>query len=836
MTFPIMGGGFNATAPAFPVQRSVRLRSSAPAYFSKSTFPVSSPGTKFTMSFWMKVGTVVPIGNILAYVQTTGNGYQAGIGFANPANGQLGFWQYNGTNGYLMRKVPAMYFRDPSAWYHVVCIYDTTNATAEDRAQIWVNGVRVTAWAFNTQPAQNSVSYFAANSVSPFAPWLGAENRNNTGIANPFDGYLTEINFVDGQALAPSNFGSYNIGTGVWQPIKYAGTYGTNGFYLNFQDNSAATAAAIGKDSSGNGNNWTPNGITLTPTTSASYDSMLDVPTNTSNTNANFAVMNPLKIYTANLAFSNGNLTLSDSNPSVTSAISTMSFGTSGKYYFECTMVAVATANSNYVGVIDATTAFANASFQNKGEYRSGGDIYNLAGTAQTAGATYTTNDVIGVAVDVTAGTVKFYKNGVAQGATPSFTFTAGTELWACVSADNQAGTKTYSLNFGQRPFSYPLAGFNPLCTYNLTTPLIPNGAAYMAATTYTGTGSALTIANTTSNPLVSPYSNNPNAVPMQPDFVWIKGRLTAYNHALFDSVRGARDVLISNSTAQAVLETAGTSMTSFDSAGFSLGTNGAQASTNVSAQTFVAWQWKAGAGTTQTISAGAYGATPTTASTVSVNQTSGFSIVTFSKTTGTNETYGHGLSTAPKFVIVKARGVTSSWNCWFTGFAGTEYISLDGTPGKQTLATLWNSTAPSNTLISMGTAWGTSTYVAYCWSEVPGFSKFGSYVGTGVGATGAFVYCGFRPRWILFKAITTGSAENWELVDTSRNQYNAGTDQWLYPNLPAQEGTTSAGASTDILSNGFKLRGFTGTPNTSGVTYIFAAFAENPFNYSLAR
>jgi hypothetical protein len=129
-----------------------------------------------------------------------------------------------------------------------------------------------------------------------------------------------------------------------------------------------------------------------------------------------------------------------------------------------------------------------------------------------------------------------------------------------------------------------------------------------------------------------------------------------------------------------------------------------------------------------------------------------------------------------------------------------------------------------------------TERYVAYCWAEIPGFSKFGTYAGTGVGTTGAFVYCGFRPRWILFKAITTGSSENWELVDTSRNTYNAGTDQWLYPNLPAQEGTTSAGASTDILSNGFKLRGFTGTPNTSGVTYIFAAFAENPFNYSLAR
>ncbi len=815
MTFPIMGGGFNATAPAFPVQRSVRMRYSGSAYFNRTPAAAGNRRT-WTYSVWLKRG-VLDTGatqNLLAGLFGSNSDR---LIFNQTTNTLTMYWD-DAIAGQL---TTTQVFRDPSAWYHIVFASDTTQATASNRGRMYINGVQVTTFTTSNYPLQSREGGINNNTVQR----IGAPAQV---VSQFFDGYLAEAYFIDGYPTVGGTtynatswaalnvatlFGSYNIGTGVWQPIKYAGTYGTNGFYLNFQDNSAATAAAIGKDSSGNGNNWTPNGITLTPTTSASYDSMLDVPTNTSNTNANFAVMNPLKIYTANLAFSNGNLTLSDSNPSVTSAISTMSFGTSGKYYFECTMVAVATANSNYVGVIDATTAFANASFQNKGEYRSGGDIYNLAGTAQTAGATYTTNDVIGVAVDVTAGTVKFYKNGVAQGATPSFTFTAGTELWACVSADNQAGTKTYSLNFGQRPFSYPLAGFNPLCTYNLPTPLIPNGAAYMAATTYTGNGTTSTITNTV------------NGVSFQPDLVWIKGRSAVSNHGLSDSLRqsgGLGYVLYSDLTNAESLGGA-YAYVPFNSNGFTTTSN---SSANTNAATYVAWQWKASNAAAVVNTAG------NIPSQVSVNTTAGFSIVTYTGN-GTNPgtTIGHGLNATPKLIIAKSRGV-AEWPSYHGSLSITNTIYLNANYASTTYLNRFSAVSPTTfTTGSNGGELNTSAvnYVAYCWAEVPGFSKFGSYTGA---ATLPFIYLGFRPRYILIKR--TDATGDWQILDSSRSQYNA-ADARLWADLALAE-VSNTGGNTDFLSNGFKIRNTNSDDNTAGGTYVYAAFAENPFNYSLAR
>jgi hypothetical protein len=791
----------------------------------------------------MKLGTVVPIGNLLAYVQTTGNGYQAGIGFANVGTGQLSFWQYNGTNGYLMRKVPTMLFRDPSSWYHVVCIYDTTNATAEDRAQIWVNGVRVTDWAFNTQPALNSVSYFAANSVSPFAPWLGAENRNNSSAANPFDGYLTEINFIDGQALTPSSFGSYNIGTGVWQPIKYSGTYGTNGFYLNFQDNSGQTTSSnvgIGKDSSGNSNYWVSNGITLTPTTSTSYDSMLDVPTNTSATNANFATLNPLIYDAITQSITNGNLQAFLGNSSngrlnwLTIPMRT------GKWYIEFTTPSYNT-NAQCVGIISEANTFSDRNVgntyigTNAGEWSYGRTTttfrYSNGVLLANTGTTIpTSNDIISLAFDVDAGTLEVRLNDVLQNITGFTGIPAGTYFFGCAAAN-----ASWIVNAGQRPFSYtPPAGYKRLCTYNLPTPTIPNGAAYMAATTYTGTGSALSIANTTNNPLVSPFSNNPNALPMQPDLVWIKGRLSTYNHAWFDSVRGARNVLISNLSNNEVVETAGTSMTSFDANGFSLGTNGAQASTNVSAQTFVAWQWKASGAAAVTNTNG------TISSQVSANPTAGFSIVTYTGTTS-NATVGHGLNGVPKFIMVKNRDSGAIGGAVYHASLGaTKYLQLfqttTGTAGETTDNTAWNGGSPTfnTSVFSVGALNRTNSaqqMVAYCWAEIPGFSKFGSYTGNG-SANGMFVYLGFKPRWIMIKQ-SSAAGQSWVIVDTSRDTYNAsGLD--LYANLLNAE--VNERPVLDILSNGFKLRNTYTNSNTGSATYIYACFAENPFNYSLAR
>ena len=196
---------------------------------------------------------------------------------------------------------------------------------------------------------------------------------------------------------------------------------------------------------------------------------MTDVPTLTSATAANYPVFNPLKTYTANPTISNANLTASRTDSTVSMASVGMSFGTSGKYYFECNVTASSNLEGEFIGVSNSTNIFANTITANSGAYRSGGQIYDLSGSRPADGNTYTSGDVVGVAVDVTAGTVQFYKNNVAQGNTPSFTFTAGTELWAFVATDNVAGTKTFNLNFGQRPFAYtPPTGYVALNAYNI--------------------------------------------------------------------------------------------------------------------------------------------------------------------------------------------------------------------------------------------------------------------------------------------------------------------------------------------------------------------------------
>ena len=264
----------------YNISRSVRLRSSASAYFSR-TFGTPTSNTKYTISLWAKRGKL----GAAQYFGLSYNGASDYTSFYFDANDKLNFTGDSATAGRTFGLTTAAVFRDPSAWYHVVVVFDSANATVANRCIIYVNGVSQTLTG--TTVPSGIPTYFNTNGI---AVNIGALNGSNF-----LDGYLTEINFIDGQALTPSSFGSTNAVTGVWQPAKYTGTYGTNGFYLNFSDNSAATAAAIGKDYSGNGNNWTPNNISVTAGTT--YDSMLDVPTpyaDGGNGRGNYATWNPL--------------------------------------------------------------------------------------------------------------------------------------------------------------------------------------------------------------------------------------------------------------------------------------------------------------------------------------------------------------------------------------------------------------------------------------------------------------------------------------------------------------------------------------------------------------
>jgi hypothetical protein len=800
MSITIVGGG-NPSGPTFPVQRSVRFRDSASAYFNRTPASAGSR-TTWTWSGWIKRGAFYTTnsGPTIFSAGINGNDF-TDFRFLSNTSDVLDFY-YNVSASTVANVRTTQVFRDPSAWYHIVLAFDTTQATAANRVKMYVNGVQVTAFSTATYPAQNNAQC-QVNATN--AHYIG---RSAESTYRYFDGYMTEVNFIDGQALTPTSFGAYNS-YGVWSPAKYSGTYGTNGFYLNFQDNSAATAAAIGKDSSGNGNNWTPNNISVTA--GATYDSMLDVPTLTSPTNANFCTLNPLAMFATGASASNGNLKLT-----VTTAGGNLrpTFGaTRGKYYAEFTITNIGgNSGTNFSIQTASPSVYGNSLFQ--AIYYVNGQTYNYSTSSFAAyGASYTTGDVIGVAWDIDNTQVTFYKNNVSQGTLSgaAITHPNGTEPVSALAATSGGTSSTIvDVNFGQQPFTYtPPTGFQRLNTYNLPAPTIPNGAAQMAATLWTGTGVTRNIDNTV------------NGVSFQPDLVWLKIRSSADSNGLFDSVRGASKRLQSNDTGAEATTTAVQS--AFLSNGFTVGTD---VQSNGSGSTYVGWQWKAN-GTPAVVNTS--GSIP---STISANTTAGFSIVTYTGT-GANATVGHGLGIAPKMVIVKSRSVVQNWGVYHASIGNTGAVFLNLTNATDTNIGYWNNTTPTSTVFSIGTG-GTpntsgGTYVAYCFSEIAGYSKFGSYTGNG-SADGPFIYTGFRPKFVLTKSST--ALESWYINDSSINPYNV-TTSILAANTNAAQAT---GSWIDILSNGFKIRYNASPFNTSGGTYIYAAFAENPFNYSLAR
>ena len=337
--------------------------------------------------------------------------------------------------------------------------------------------------------------------------------------------------------------------------------------------------------------------------------------------------------------------------------------------------------------------------------------------------------------------------------------------------------------------------------------PTIVKGSDYMQAVTYTGNGG----------------TNAITGLSFQPDFVWIKGRSGATDHALYDAVRGATKDLVSNSTAAETTQSTG--LVSFDSNGFTLG---ALSKVNTSGATYVAWCWKAGSSTVTNTSG-------TISSQVRANPTAGVSVVTWTGTAA-NGTIGHGLGVAPKMIICKSRGDAASWGVWHTSLTSyTYYLKLNTTDAQATAATTLQA-APSATLISLGSSNifnSNQPMVMYAFSEIAGFSKFGSYTGNG-SADGPFVYCGFRPKYVMVKESsgTNAASAEWVIKDTSRNNYNTANLSLRANSATAED----SGDQIDILSNGFKLRASGFYVNESNGTYIYMAFAENPFRNALAR
>jgi hypothetical protein len=374
-------------------------------------------------------------------------------------------------------------------------------------------------------------------------------------------------------------------------------------------------------------------------------------------------------------------------------------------------------------------------------------------------------------------------------------------------------------MNFGQRPFAHTApSGFKALCTQNLPTPTIgatstTQAGKYFNAVLYTGNDTNRTI-----------------DCGLQTDFIWTKGRNAAVGNRVSDSVRGASGGLMYNLVTNLTsAENTDTVVTGIVSNGFTL-TGGNHP--NNTGTTYVAWGWQAGGtGVTNTVGS--------ITSTVSANTTAGFSVVTWTGNGGSSENVGTGLSTTSPLAmaIVKRRSGTSDWWVGHQGILGQNFayrVLLNSTAassgsGPYVLGSQ-SSTNGNRLYLSTEGAANTVTYVAYCFQQIAGYSAFGSYTGNG-STDGALIYTGFRPKFVLVKAFN--NAENWAISDTARSPYNA-ANAFLRPDESSAE--TTGAMLMDFLSNGFKLRTTDTKSNGSGYSYIYAAFAESPFKYSLAR
>jgi len=539
---------------------------------------------------------------------------------------------------------------------------------------------------------------------------------------------------------------------------------------------------------------------------------MSDTPT------TNWCTLNPNDSFLQTV--SNGNLVSSNTNNVSTPGIRASMAMSSGKWYWEITCGVFTTSSTWMIGVADSYQKISIANYTSSSSYlyySGNGQKYNGSGTSY--GATYTTGDVIGVAYDADNGKIWFAKNNTWQNSGDP---AAGTgEAYSGITGDKSpyVGTGLYQVesiwNFGQRAFAYtPPTGFNALNTANLPAPDIADGSDYFNTVLWTGNGSTQSI----------------TGVGFQPDFVWSKTRSpSGYGHWLGDVVRGGNERLASDSTQEGRTNEGNIT---FDTDGFSV--TSTHPSLNNNTSPIVAWNWLAG---------GSVSADNNTdgsiTSTVSANPSAGFSIVSFNSGPSGSKTVGHGLGVALQMIITKDRDNATNWTTYHASAttATDKYLNLNGTAAVQTASGIWGATLPTSTVFGFGSGTASApnaNVIAYCFTEVEGYSKFGSYTGNGTTTgDGPFVFCGFKPRWIVIKNATL-SGGNWRLIDTARESYNVG---WmdLYANDATGETAHTAGTTNqiDILSNGFKIRDGLNETNRLNDNLIFAAFAENPFGGS---
>jgi hypothetical protein len=741
-------GEIQKAVDLFPIGQSLRFRSASADYLSR-TPTISSNRTTWTWSGWVKRSK---LGGGWLFGSNNSNN-QAYTGITFDANDKI--YLLTGTtvpsNPHLATSNQV--FKDTTKWVHIVSTLDANNSDPTKRWRVWADGVEL-AMTVTAQMAQG----LALNINASQEHCLGRQGGGTA--AGYFEGYMADVNFVDGQVLDPTSFGQWDA-NGYWIPKSYDGSYGTNGFHVNFADKSGTTLTTLGKDISGNGNNWNPYNFSVAAGTT--LDVLDDSPTN------NYAVLDQGRAVlstgnTYNAGIYNGGLNINCAYDGGVGTAPASIAVASGKWYYESSLALNSGAGQMLMGFYSLNTALA----ANQGYWIGNGG--NLASG----------DGIWGCAIDWDKGYI-WFRNAAGNwvsgdpvlGTSPSLTFAPGTiGSFYCGAGRTSGynGSPNVWVNFGQRPFAYSVpTGYAALCENN-----------------------------------VAEYTYDIET----PDLVWIKSRSTTTNHMLFDSTRGPGKSVSTNLTAAEANDP--NSLIKFDKNGFYLGNN---TSVNALSGSFVAWTWKEGV-------------------------TPGLDIVTYTGNGVNGRQIPHSLGKVPSLIIEKdLTAGTFAWSvqgCGKLWSPATSNLFFNTTNGLNPAGAYGAPTAdyfyPS--LTSYANVNGNQN-VAYVFAEVPGFSKFGSYTGNG-STDGTFVNCGFRPAFVMVKAISTGgSGFDWIMVDNSRESFNPEQTP-LWADLTSAEATS---AQMDFLSNGFKLRAGAGSGgNSSGVSYIFMAFAEAPFKFSNAR
>jgi len=688
----ILAGASGQGGSGYEIERSLRFNSGDSAYLNRTPSAAGNKKT-WTWSGWFK--NSFPLTGYQSFFAAGANGFT----FRISTTGAIETYEYSG--GFVFHYVTTAVFRDPSAWYHIVLAVNTDDATASDRIKIYVNGSRITAFATSTSPSLGATAQ-VNNTV-----------QHEIGTASTgtyLNGYLADVHFIDGQALAPTDFGETDD-NGVWQPKKFEGTYGP----LVNQSQTWST--------------------TITTSTLANTDP------------AYYA-----KLYSGNPDNNNG----------------VMGVGGNAGSSFTLTIPA------SIVGSTISVTSVYSMSFQVNG------------GASNVKDTT--------VALPSGTRTITITGTGGSSGTASGVYIDGKLLVDSGVSIADNSFHLPFTDNSSNAALGYDAAGSNNWTVNNLTAsaPGLATANQGFDVVAYTGDGNT---------------GRSISSLSFSPDLVWFKNRGTANYHQWHDRVRGPLKRIYSNSSDAENNYT--TALTSFDSNGWTMG-NGTPC--NASGNNYVAWCWKAGG-------AASSNANGTVTSSVSANNTYGFSIVSWTAATNTTNRIGHSLNSTPSLIITKSRSNANSWRVWTAVTGKNKYLGLDSSSAVTTYNNYWSTSEPNSSTFGVwhdaGGANNDGDMIAYCWSEIAGFSKISSYAGSNSSQT---IECGFEPAFVMIKCTTSGN--DWIIQDNARGI------EVLRPNTNDAE---FGGNYVSFTSTGFTLNTSDGRSNSSGDTYIYAAFAEQP-------